>query len=90
MEENMEISLERVKLSKISDKVLNHIPETLSVLGVAATMIGTMMCMKFEPKLYNIRYKRTGNEYYLIRYYQKTKSNNWLKMHGYPMRRKHR
>ncbi len=40
------------------------------------------------PMVYWSLYKATREDKYLAKYYRITKSNNWLKMHGYPLRRK--
>lgn len=88
MEENMENNIECIKLNKLGDKILKHSPSVLSVVGIAAMVVRTMMGAKIRPEIFMRIYRATGNEYYRIRYYQMTKSNNWLRMHGYPMRRK--
>lgn len=63
-------------------------PAILCGLGVVATVARTMMSIKRDARYWKIMYESTGCEYYKLRYLQMTKSNNWLRMHGYPMKRK--
>lgn len=88
MEENMENNMECIKLSKIGYKLSKHGPAVLTVIGADAMVAQMMMGAKIGPEIFMRMHRATGDEYYRIRYYQMTKSNNWLRMHGYPMRRK--
>ena len=55
-------------------------------------MTGLLTVKQYENEAahWKLMYDITGSEIYLLRYLQMTKTNNWLKMHGYPMRRKRR
>lgn len=76
-------------LSKISEVCKKHSPDILSVVGIVEMVTSTIMAIQKDPKrLYEVLYQTTGNEFYKTRYMQITHSNNWLKMHGYPMNRK--
>ena len=75
----------KVSLTTIMRK---HTPAILCSLGVVATVVQTMMSVKRDERYWKFMYEYTGCEYYKLRYLQMTKSNNWLRMHGYPMRRK--
>ena len=88
MEENMDNNLECIKLNKLGDTIRKHSPAILTVIGAAATVMQAMMGSRIGPEIFMRMYRTTGDEYYRIRYYQMTKSNNWLRMHGYPMKRK--
>lgn len=56
-------------------KVEKYTPEYISPIGVVASII-------------TIREAFKKSERYFRKYMRKARSNNWLKMHGYPMRRK--
>ena len=58
-------------------KIEKHAPEYISPIGIAASII-------------NLReaFKNKKSERYFRKYMRNSRSNNWLKMHGYPMRRK--
>lgn len=71
-------------LSKISELCKKHSPKILT--GMVTNT--TMAIKKDSKRLYEVLYRATGNEFYKTRNMQITHSNNWLKMHGYPMNRK--
>ena len=56
-------------------KIKKYTPEYISPIGMAASII-------------NLREAFKKSERYFRKYMRNTRSNNWLKMHGYPMRRK--
>ena len=56
-------------------KIEKHAPKYISSIGIAASVI-------------NIREAFKKFERCFRKYMRNTRSNNWLKMHGYPMRRK--
>ena len=78
-----------MKKINISDVCSTYPPKTLSVADIAYRVMDnaklTVECCK---RVLNSLYGATGNGYYRVRYMQVTHTNNWLKMHGYPMRRK--
>lgn len=74
-------------ITKMKDVVKKHSPEILLGAGIAGMIAQTMM-VRNPSRVYLNLYKATGDESYLVKYYRLTKSNNWLKMHGYPMRRR--
>jgi hypothetical protein len=73
-------------IRKISTILSKNTPEIVTCIGI----VGTIMSIKLgmNPDRLFIRYQITGDEKYLLDYYRMTKSNNWLRLHGYPMRRK--
>lgn len=52
-----------------------------------AGMANMTTCI-ITPEGYLRLYQTTGDKTYLAKYLRLTKSNNWLKMHGYPIRRR--
>lgn len=60
---------------ELSKKIEKHTPEYVSMIGMAASII-------------NIREAFKKSERCFRKYMRNARSNNWLKMHGYPMRRK--
>lgn len=63
-------------------------PEILSGAGVVGMIYSNIFTYgKSRLNMLNVLYRRTGNKKYLVRYLQLTKSNNWLRMHGYPTNR---
>lgn len=71
----------------ISDRIKTFLkkyePTIITVAGIA----NVIMC-RITPEGYLRLYQTTGDELYLAKYLRLTKSNNWLKMHGYPIRRR--
>lgn len=70
-----------------------HSPEILIGIGIAGITAQSMMAVKsLENKAdyWKLMYEITGHKIYLYRYLQMTKTNNWLRMHGYPMRKRKR
>lgn len=58
---------------------------------LSAGVVGMMAYIPTSDRkiqVYKALYKATGCDYYRVRFIQMTHSNNWLKTHGYPMRRK--
>ena len=56
-------------------KIEKYTPEYISPIGIEASIIKLREAFK-------------KSERYFRKYMRNTRSNNWLKMHGYPMRRK--
>lgn len=75
------------KIFKKRDEVFEkYQPDILSIAGIVETayLKGRIVA----PSIYLSLYKHTGEEKYLVKFYRMAKSNNWLKMHGYPKRRR--
>lgn len=66
-------------VSKNEEKLNSYIPEIICVNPIVLVMSNTMRYRRMITCLN--AYKDEG-------YIRSTHSNNWLKMHGYPMRRK--
>ena len=76
-------------LSNITKATRTYSPEVILPIGVVNMISSVILSAKrMQPEIYKILYHRTHNHYYKIRYIQLTHTNNWLKMHGYPMNRK--
>ena len=60
---------------ELSKKIKKYTPEYISPIGIAALII-------------NLREASRKSERCFRKYMRKVRSNNWLKMHGYPMRRR--
>ena len=56
-------------------KIEKHTPEYISPIGIAASIINLREALKKSERCFR-------------KYMRSARSNNWLKMHGYPMRRK--
>ena len=56
-------------------KIEKYIPEYISPIGMAASIIKVREAFKKSERCFR-------------KYMRSARSNNWLKMHGYPMRRK--
>lgn len=78
-----------MEITRISTLLIKHSPEVLTGIGIAGTVAASIMRTKQSRSYNRIMYEVIGEEVSLVRYLRMTKSNNWLKMHGYPMRRKH-
>lgn len=83
--------MKHTDIKSIASIMKKYSPEILTGIGVAGTICTAMCSVSLYKK--NVYYKRLrrlcpgyANEH--CRYLQTIKSNNWLKMHGYPMRRK--
>ena len=65
-------------VSKNEEKLKSYIPEIVCVNPIVLVMSNTM------------RYRRmiARANAYKMKVIRSTRSNNWLKIHGYPMRRK--
>lgn len=86
MEENMNNDLECIEFSEIEDMDSKYSPATSTVTRLIAMAIKGMRGARITPKFSMPII--ISDENYRIKYYRATKSNNWLRMHGYPMRRK--
>ena len=58
-------------------KIEKYTPEYISPIGIEASII------KLREAFKNKKFERCFRKYM-----RNARSNNWLKMHGYPMRRK--
>lgn len=77
------MDIEKIKLSP--DIIDKYIPEALSVNGIAF-MIASNRLMNRRFKELTMAFQNANHAY--ERFRLKNYDNNWLKMHGYPMRRK--
>lgn len=74
---------------EVEDETSVSIPNITAVgIVMAAFMPFNLATKKQRVRCYKMLYEHTGDERYKIKYLQLTKSNNWMRMHGYPMRRK--
>lgn len=80
-----------IKISKAMVEHINsHGPAILTGIGIIGTVISAQMSVRRDPNHMLRMYRITGDEQYYVKYLRMTKSNNWLRMHGYAMRtRKH-
>lgn len=69
------------------ENVEKYVPEQLSIYGVMGMLCQSYMFEKRTEVLTKL-FPEVAKSY--ERYYRLSLSNNWLKMHGYPMRRKGR
>lgn len=76
------------RIYEASKMLRKHEPGLISTAGIYGTMASITVYTRKSPMVYWSLYKATGEDKYLVKFYQITKTNNWLKMHGYPMRRK--
>lgn len=78
------------KLCPITDEMRKYLPEMITAAGVAISVLSCLRPISKQKMAskYMIRYKLTGDKNYELKCLQLTKSNNWLRTHGYPMRRK--
>ena len=67
-----------------------YIPETLNIMGIVKTVADCKIAVRNNRitviKALASRDKPNGR--YVIKYIQLTHSNNWLRMHGYPMKKR--
>lgn len=71
------------------EKLEVYVPEALSVAAIA----GAIVSLVYNHRTVALRdaYMRIAEpDRYKLTVIQRTHSNNWLKMHGYPMRRRYR
>lgn len=80
--------LERSMIRNATNLCKKYQPVILSVAGIMP-MIYTIYTKRDKARIYMALYNSTKNEYYWVRYLQLTHSNNWLRMHGYPMKKRH-
>jgi hypothetical protein len=76
-------------IERVSTIINKHSTAVLVGIGLIGAMMPTLIGTRRDPRFLLLTYRVTGDELYYIKYLQATKSNNWLKTHGYPMRRKH-
>ena len=79
--------MDMMVINKIKGRFIKYSPEVLQVAGIVNTIHAAMLSPISNRSICKVLYKQTGNKKYLVEYYRLTKSNNWLRMHGYPMRR---
>lgn len=75
--------------SKVKEKLNAYIPETI-VLNPMTMVWYADIC--YQRAMAGILATKTANseyENYRIKVLRRIHSNNWLKLHGYPMRRSH-
>lgn len=73
---------------EVKELFKKYSPQILTTVGAVGFIANTNISSMRTKRMYEALYKATGNEFYKIRVMQITHSNNWLKMHGYPMNRK--
>ena len=81
------------EICELNPGVVDEASVSTPAIYAAVCLKGVQLCRLFEKQtrirpLYASRYKLIGDTKYEIMYLQLTKSNNWLKVHGYPMKRK--
>lgn len=84
------MNMDKFKLSEsVKEYLRNHSPEIIAGIGVIGSITQSMM-FNGNNRLRTLKllYELTGDPMYDIEIKHMTKSNNWLRMHGYPMRRK--
>lgn len=83
----------RLNFEHLNEAIVNRAPAILMGMGIMGSVMNTSMFVKRNRKYkelqYKIKYEVTGMKYYLTQSLWLTKSNNWLKAHGYPMKRKY-
>lgn len=75
------------KLETVNGIIGKYIPEELSIVGVNA-MVASCALSALSSEMQVLRTLAKHNICFKVKYLQKTRSNNWLKIHGYPMKRK--
>lgn len=78
-------------LDKLKETIRKHEPIYMSGIGIAGLICSVQLANRSENRrrVLKILAKHYG-EPYQTRLMQEIHSNNWLKLHGYPMkRRKH-
>lgn len=77
-----------MQIEKIKDVVKKYVPQMLLGAGVAGIMIGNHTSQT-KLKVLAACYGTTSMQYqsYKRKVERKSHSNNWLKMHGQPLRR---
>ena len=74
--------------NKIRDISKKSSPEILSTAGIVGMIYSNIFTYGIgRLHMLSVLYRTTGDNKYLVEYLQLTKSNNWLRMHGYPMNR---
>lgn len=68
----------------------SYMPETPNVMRIVDTVTKVNIAFRNNriAVLKALASRDNPNGRYVIKYMQLTHSNNWLKMHGYPMKRK--
>lgn len=83
--------MSQINIGNLRSVINKHSPEILIGMGLAGMVmqarLSAMQCVSEEAYL-KAMYEFTGHKIYLYKYLQATKSNNWLRMHGYPMRKR--
>lgn len=76
-------------LFRVKENMTKYAPQYLSVSGIACILEGALIEAKRSATL-SAAYESMNAEFarYKLRVIQNSHSNNWLKMHGYPMRRR--
>jgi hypothetical protein len=77
------------RLLGVRETMVKYAPRFLSVSGVTCLLEAAAVEAERRTKLTEA-YERTNAEFarYKLTAIQDSHSNNWLKMHGYPMRRR--
>ena len=64
-----------------------YVPEILCTPGIAMNLM-EFSHVKYNANMQILKTLADQSDYYRLKYIRKTRSNNWLRIHGYPMRRK--
>ena len=64
-----------------------YVPEILCAPGIAMSLMD-ISHVKHNANMQILKTLADQSDYYRLKYIRKTRSNNWLRIHGYPMRRK--
>lgn len=77
----------KINVDELKGVIEKHQPETLAYAGINGLY---EQARYMGARVYSALYKESSNEHHLVKHYRLTKSNNWLKSHGYTIRRKRR
>lgn len=85
--------MDKLNFDKLIEKVRKYQPAYMGIIGLAGTITISSVQLAYHGKLRRRALNVLANYYgepYQTRLMQEIHSNNWLKLHGYPMkRRKH-
>lgn len=84
------MEMDKFKLSEsVKGYLRKHSSEIITGIGLIGSIAQlTILSGTNRLRVLKLLYKQTGDPKYDILIKRMTKSNNWLRMHGYPMRRK--
>lgn len=77
-----------IKIHEACRIAMKHSPEILTGIGVAGSIAAcSMLSGTNRLRALTLLYEQFGDPRYDVLIKRMTKSNNWLKQHGYPMKR---